>query len=54
MSQLTPGLLKKEIDTSFLDCLQKMAEVTENIKGRYGFDLEAMEAQLQKAIDSST
>lgn len=54
VSQATPKMLKTEIDKSFLDCLKKMAEVTENIKGLYGLDLEAMEAEVQKAIDTSS
>ena len=38
----------------FLDCLKKMAEVTENIKELYGLDFEAMEAEVQQAIDISS
>jgi len=53
-SQATPEMLKTEIDKSFLDCLKKMAEVTENIKELYGLDLEAMEAEVQKAINTSS
>lgn len=54
MSQATPKMLKKEVDINFLDCLKKMAEVTENIKELYGLDLEAMEAEVQQAIGTSS
>lgn len=54
MSQATPEMLKKEIDISFLDCLKKMAEVTDNIKELYGFDLEDMELEVKNAIDTSS
>lgn len=54
VSQATPKMLKTEIDKNFLDCLKKMAEVTENIKELYGLDLEAMEAEVQEAIDTSS
>ena len=53
VSQATPEMLKTEIDDGFLDCLKKMAEVAENIKELYGLDFEAMEAELQEAIDTS-
>ena len=54
VSQATPEMLKTEIDENFLDCLKKMAEVTENIKELYGLDFEAMEAEVQQAIDTSS
>ena len=54
MSQATPKMLKTEIDKGFLDCLKKMTEVIDNIKELYGFDLEEMEVEVQKAIDTSS
>ena len=53
VSQATAEMLKAEIDEKFLDCFKKMAEVTENIKELYGLDFEAMEAEVQQAIDIS-
>jgi len=54
VSQATPKMLKKEIDKNFLDCFKKMAEVTGNIRELYGLDLEAMEAEVKNAIDTSS